>query len=564
MAGIKSLVLPVIGIGVIATAVLAIPSTREMIFGGGGFEGELPPPQMRRLTEAQYRNTISDVFSEDVTVVGRFEPEVRMDGLGAIGASQASISASGYEQYYGIAGSIADQVVSDGNWDTFMPCSPAVSDEFDLQCATQIVAHFGEMLFRRQLSEEDVELWTDAMNASMDQMDTFEEAAGLVIEGMLSSPQFLFIIDRVEEDERGNVQLTNHSMAARLSYFLWNSAPDDELFRAARAGELLTREGLEAQVERMIASPRLSQGTRAFYDDFLDLSRFATLDKDRLIYPAFNQAVAEDAHEQLMMFLDYHLIDNESPYPSIFTAKETFLTRSLGMIYAVPVVPSEGWELVRFPEDDIRGGILSHAGFTALHSHPGRSSATLRGIAVRQSLLCQTVAPAPAAVNFTVVQEVDNPEFRTARARLTQHRTDAACASCHKFIDPIGLSMENFDGAGMYRLREHGELIDTSGEVDGIEYEDLPALENILANHEAATSCVVERLQHYATGRSNTQIDSYWNVVLMRRFERSNYNFRELMATIASSEEFFAVALPQAQDQEDLQQASLNAQERNS
>ncbi len=564
MAGIKNVVLPVIGIGAIAAAVLAIPDARSLIFGGSGFDGEIPPPQMRRLTEAQYRNTIADVFSDEITVVGRFEPEIRIDGLGAIGASQASISASGYEQYYGIAGSIADQVISADSWADYMPCSPSDSAEFDRACASQIIEQYGEALFRRDLSSEDVEVWADAMQASMAQVGSFENAAGLVIEGMLSSPQFLFIIDRLEDDGRGDVRLTNHSMAARLSYFLWNSAPDEELLRAARAGELHSREGLEAQVERMIASENLRQGSRAFYDDFLDLSRFSSLEKDRLIYPAFNQAVAEDAHEQLMMFLDHHLIDNEAPYPSIFTAKETFLTRSLGMIYAVPVIPSEGWELVRFPEDDIRGGLLSHAGFTALHSHPGRSSATLRGIAVRQSLLCQTVAPAPAAVNFTVVQDVDNPEFRTARARLTQHRTDAACASCHRFIDPIGLSLENFDGAGMYRIREHGEMIDTSGEVDGISYENLPALENILANHEAATSCVVERLQHYATGRSNTEIDSYWNVELMRGFERSDYNFRELMATIAQSEEFYAVSLPEAEGGEDLQQANITTQERNS
>ena len=116
----------------------------------------------------------------------------------------------------------------------------------------------------------------------------------------------------------------------------------------------------------------------------------------------------------------------------------------------------------------------------------------------------------------------------------------------------------------MYRIREHGEMIDTSGEVDGISYENLPALENILANHEAATSCVVERLQHYATGRSNTEIDSYWNVELMRGFERSDYNFRELMATIAQSEEFYAVSLPEAEGGEDLQQANITTQERNS
>jgi hypothetical protein len=544
MINLKTIGLAGVGVAVLAGAFFTIPSARQIVLGDAAPDGPLPSPQMRRMTEAQYRNTISDVFSPDVHVVGRFEPEVRVDGLAAIGASQASISGSGYEQYYAMASAISDQVTDTENWSAYMPCDTDEDAGFDDACAREIVQHYGERLFRRSMSAEDLDLWVGAMAESMEHVKSFHGSVGLAVEGMLSSPQFLFIVDSVEPDASGGIRLTDHAIGTRLSYFLWNTVPDEELLRAADAGELQNKKLRTAQVERMLASDKLKQGAHAFYEDFLHLDAFATIEKDKIIYPAFNQTVAEDAREQVLKFLDYHLMERGASYPEIFTAKDTFMTRPLGMIYAVPVSPVEGWEHVKFAENDLRGGLLTHVGFTALNAHPGRSSATLRGIAVRELLLCQSVAPAPAAVNFTVVQETDNPMFKTARARLTQHRTDEACASCHKVIDPIGLAMENFDGAGMFRATENGAEIDTSGNLDGSDFSDLRELEGVLSEHEAATSCVVEKLQKFAVGRQFSPMDIAWNNELLRRFERSGYVLPELIRSIALSSEFLAVGAP--------------------
>lgn len=520
-----------------------------------GISSAAPAPlQMRRMTESQYRNTISDVFSPDIRVVGRFEPDLRVEGLAAVGSSQVSISASGYEQYYGLAGRIAGQLLDDQQWRSIMPCDSETPTSYNEACAQQIITHFGERLFRREMTPESVDEWLVAGRLAMEHVGDFRSAMALTIEGMLSSPEFLFIVDTVEDTEDGRARLTGHAMASRLSYLLWNTVPDEELLHAARTGELATRAGLEAQVDRMLASERLQEGVEAFFSDFLHLNAFATLDKDKLIYPAFNQEVAADAREQLVMFMNYHLLEREAPYTEVLTSKETFMTRPLGVIYGVPVRPRNDWELVRFEDEDLRGGLISHIGFTALHSHPGRSSATLRGIAVRELLLCQSVAPAPAAVNFTVVQETDNPDFKTARARLTQHRTDDACASCHEFIDPIGLAMENFDGSGSLRFAENGEHIDASGVIDGYHFGDINSLGRVLSEHPATTACLVEKMQRYAAGRSVRQSESAWTDRLERSFKAKDYRLKPLLREIALSPELYAVSVPGAVP--DIQKAS--------
>ncbi len=509
---------------------------------GDSTDETAPPPQMRLMSESQYRNTIADVLGDDIQVVGRFETAADIDGLAALSASQMSISSRGYERYYGMAATISDQAIQDENWAQTFPCPVPADDAFDESCARSAITDIGERLLRRPLSAQEIDGWVEQSRTATDALGSFKQAMSIVVEGFLASPEFLFLIDQVEDEPKGEgARLTAMSKASRLSYFLWNSAPDAELLAVAADGSLHSDKVMKAQVDRMLASDKINDGAQAFFEDFLNLDGFETLNKDKLIYPAFNKQVAVDARAQVLKFLNYHLLDQNEAYSSIFTARDTFMSRPLGMIYRVPVAAKSGWEPYRFGEGDPRAGLLSHIGFTALHSHPGRSSATLRGIAVRELLLCQPVAPAPAAVNFTVVQDTENPDFKTARARLTQHRTDAACKSCHEFIDPIGLALENFDGAGKFRMSENGELIDASGELDAKPFANLTEMEAVLASHPAAPACLVEKLQKYATGRETSTSDLAWRRRLEKRFTRKGQNLRDLLKTIATSDEFFAV-----------------------
>lgn len=532
---------------VCASALLV--STPVALAGCGGGDKvamETPPPQMRLISESQYRHSIADIFGDDTKVVGWFEEAPEVGGLAAIGASEMSVSSSGFERYYALASTVSEQVVSEERWGRTMPCDWALEGTYDADCATNGLAVVAERLLRRPMSDEQRTRWLAEIEASSLALGSFSKAVGLAVEGMLASPEFLFVIDDTEPDPKGDgVRLSAFAKAHRMSFFLWNTVPDDELLAAARDGSLHNKKILKAQAERMLASEHLTTGAEAFFEDFLDLNEFDLLEKDKVIYPAFNKRASVDAREQMLKFLTMQLIEKEAAYPEIFTAKDTVISRPLGMLYRVPVSSPDGWEPFEFAEDDPRAGLLSHAGFTALHSHPGRSSATLRGIAVRELLLCQTVEPAPAAVNFTVVQDTENPEFRTARERLTQHRTDDACKSCHEFIDPVGLALENFDGVGTFRDDENGAPIDTSGDLDGYLFETLPDMQKSLAQHPGVGACLVEKVQKYALGRAPKGGEIAWRNRLEKNFTKKGQQLPSLLKAVVLSDEFFAVGDPQ-------------------
>jgi hypothetical protein len=294
----------------------------------------------------------------------------------------------------------------------------------------------------------------------------------------------------------------------------------------------------------MMASRRVDNGVRAFFADFLSFDRFDTLEKDTVIYPAFSLSVGDDAREQLLRTITEVLVAEDGDYRDLFTTRKTFITTNLGRIYQVPVDrPDGGWMPYEFPKNDPHAGIVTQVGFVALASHPGRSSPTLRGRAIRELLLCQKVPDPPGNVDFSAFTDPNSPH-KTARERLTAHRTAPACAGCHKITDPIGLGLEDFDGIGQLRSTENGAPIDTAGDLDGIAYKDAIGLGQAIHDNPAATTCVVNRLASYALGRPQTSSDKEFVTYLNTSFAKSGYRFRELMQRIALSDSMYAVVPP--------------------
>jgi hypothetical protein len=315
----------------------------------------------------------------------------------------------------------------------------------------------------------------------------------------MMAPQSLFIVDRTEPDPArpGDTRLDAYSIASRLSFFLWNAAPDDELLRAAEQGQLQNPAGRAKQVERMLASPRLETGVRAFFDDMLRFDDLAVLAKDPGIYPTFGAETVADAREQTLRTLVEQLIVQKRDYRDLFTSRDTFLSPSLAVIYGVAAPP--GWSAYTSPADSPRAGLLTQVSFLAAHAHPGRSSPTLRGKALRELLLCQTVPRPPPNVDFSLLEDA-NSRLKTARERLDLHRSNPVCGGCHKLTDPIGLAFENFDGAGQYRATERGAPIDASGVLDGKSFNDLAGLSQSLRDHPQLSACLVKRVYGWATG----------------------------------------------------------------
>ncbi len=507
-----------------------------------------PPPTMRRLTEQQYRNTIRDVFGPGIVVVGRFDPITREGGLLAVGASSASITPSGFERFGELAESIAEQVVAPANRDYGLPCKPADAKAPDAACATQIFAGSGRLLYRRALSEAELARFLALGDKVSTQLGDFYQGIAFGLSAMLQSPEFLFVTDATEPDPAapGKLRLTAHARASRLSFFLWNSTPDDGLLAAVEAGELDSREGLAKQSRRLLESPRLEEGVRAFFSDLLTLDAFDQMQKDAAIYPSFGLSVAEDAREQLLRTIVGHLLVDGEDYRELFTTRRAPVSGGLGMIYAMPVKDPNGWTEVEFPKESPYRGIVTLPGFSALHSHAGRSSPTLRGRAVRELLMCQRVPDPPSNVDFSKFNNASATKVATARERLDVHNSEKACASCHKITDPIGLALEHFDGAAQFRTLENDVVIDTRGELDGVKYEDASGLGEALAKSPAVTQCVVNRALAYARGRAVGKNDNAMVAWLHEKFESDGFRLRGLLESIATSEAFYAVSAPKA------------------
>lgn len=517
------------------------------------------PAVTRRLTAEQYQNIIRDVFGSDIDLGGRFEPDLRVSGLVAVGASSVSITAAGMEQYDAMARAVAAQVVDDNHRESMIPCKPKDPSAADNECARTFLSSAGRLIYRRPLVEEQLNAYVLAAAQATEIKDSFYEGVALSLAAMLSSPDFLFREEIVEPDpdRPGMGRLDAFSKASQLSFFLWDSAPDPDLLDAAERGDLHTKRGLARQVDRMMSSPRLEEGVRAFFIDYLRFDEFENLVKDGTLFPKFSAQVSGDAQEQTLKTIMDVVLTRNVDFRQIFRTKRTFLTPELGAIYQVPIfsqVPNgapDEWQPFVYADSDPRGGIVTQVAFTALHSPAGRGSPTLRGKALREIFLCQSVPAPPGDVDFSGFQENDAHAATTARERLGAHATNASCSGCHKIMDPIGLALENFDGSGAFRTTEGGQVIDTSGELDGVTYQDSAGLIEAVAQNPAVSSCLVDRLSARALGRVPTVSERAWTKDLKLGFERNGYRLTSLMRQIATSSSLYSVSVPKGQSSQD-------------
>lgn len=504
--------------------------------------------RVRRITPEQYHNTIAYIFGNDIEVGQPFAPLRRTDGLLASGAASAGVTAGELQQLQRSASAIAAQVIDKGNIeqktpsrrDFLIPCKPADPTAADDACAREFIAKTGKLLFRRPLSETRLDEFVANAHKGATDLDDFYAGLATVLEGMLIDPKVLMITDVTEPDpdRPGQERLDGYSLASRLSFFLWNAAPDEALLAAAEKGELFTAKGRARVVDMMLASPRLENGVRAFFDDMYGFEDFGNLAKDASVYPMMTGAVIKDAREQTLRTVIDHLLVQKKDYRDLFTTRETFMSPALATVYQVPTKP--GWVPYEFPEDSHRVGLLTQISFLALHAHPARSSPTYRGKALRERLLCQRVPPPPANVDFSAVENPD-ARLRTARERLNAHSENPVCAGCHKITDPMGLVLENFDGAGRYRTHEKGVAIDTSGSLDGKQFDSVNGLGAAMRDHPALTSCLVRRLYSYGTGGPLSRADNPAVEALNKAFGEAGYNVPALLRMIAVSDSFYEI-----------------------
>ncbi len=501
--------------------------------------------RLRILTEAQYLNTIGYVFGPDVRPEPHFPPAQRTDGLLALGSSRAGITNTSLELYQKAAVVVSNMVVDPAHRNFLIKCKPADPKKSDAACAGAFIKEKGRLLYRRPMRQDEVSALTAEANKAADRLNDFYAGLGVALEALLVSPNAIFITEDSEPDPAhpGRERLDAFSLATRLSLFLWNAAPDDEVLKAAETGDIQTPKGRAKIVATMLASKRLETGVRAFFDDMFGFDDFSTLAKDSAVYPKFTGQMAADAREETLRTVVNHLVVKKADYRDLFTTHSTFISPGVAQLYGLPASP--GWQEYEFPADVPRAGILTQVSFLTVHSHPVRTSPTLRGKALRELLLCQPVPPPPPNVDFSAVENPNSP-FKTARERLNFHQKNPACAGCHKIMDPMGLALENFDGIGRYRDAERGQTIDASGVLDGKQFKDVAGLGQVLHDHPALPQCVVRRAYAYGSGgpgsTDNKATLDYFNA----RFAEAGYKLPELLRAIALSNAFSLVTPPPA------------------
>jgi len=502
--------------------------------------------RLRLLTEEQYLNTVRYVFGPDVAPEPHFPPAQRRDGLLALGSSITGVTTAQLELYQRAAVTIANTVIDPKYRDFLITCKPRNEQAADKACATQFLKEKGRLLNRRPLTRDELDAFVAEANKSADQLKDFYAGIGIALEAMLVSPNVLFIAETTEPDpaQPGRQRLDAFSLATRMSLFLWDAVPDDNVLKAAESGEIQTPQGRARVVDMMLASRRLDAGVRAFFDDMFGFDDFNSLAKDAATYPDFTGQVAQDAREQTLRTVVDHLVNKRGDYRDLFTTRETFISPALAVVYGEPA--PAGWTRYTEAPDSPRAGLLGQISFLALHSHPTRSSPTLRGKALRELLLCQRVPPPPPNVDFSALDNPTSP-FKTQRERVAFHLQNPVCAGCHKITDPMGLALENFDSNGRYRAEERGTKIDASGTLDGKSFDGVVSLGKVLHDNPGLTSCLVRRVYSYGSGGAVRPEDKEMLDYFNARFAEAGYRVPDLMRTVALSNAFSEIVEPKSQ-----------------
>ena len=495
------------------------------------------PKHMRLLTLQQYISTIQYFFGADIKIDSKFAPLPREGGMLMAGASVGGTSDAQMETYQNVANLVSLQVVDANHRDALFPCKPADARAADNACASKFLTRVIDYLYFLPPPKEHVTNMINQAGAVANTIHSFYGGIQVVLENMLLNPDVLLVIENQEPDPNrpGHMRLDAPSQAARLSLFLWNAAPDQALRAAAARGDLFDAKKRARVVDAMLASPRLEMGVRAFFDDMFGLETMETVTKDANVYPYFLGGLISDAREQTLRTAVDLLLTKNGDYRDIFTTRSTFISPALGILYGVQALP--GWRPYEFPAEAHRAGILTQASFLAMHSQATRSSATLRGKALREMILCQKVPPPPPNVDFSVVA---NPpaNLKTARQQLDFHQKNPVCAGCHKIMDPIGLALENFDGAGRYRDNEKGEAIETGGTMDGKAFPSVDGLGPVLHDSPAVPRCLVQRAVTYAAAGVPSSSAAPMLEDLNKTFASNGYRLKPLLRAIALNPAF--------------------------
>jgi mono/diheme cytochrome c family protein len=406
-------------------------------------------------------------------------------------------------------------------------------------CAREIVENLSRKAYRRPVAPQEVDQLTSLVSLAQRQGDSFQEGVRLAVQAILMSPNFLF---RIEQDPKPvGVTATAHrindyELATRLSYFLWSSMPDDELFRLAKEKELERPAVLEAQVKRMLAEPKASALVDNFAGQWLGIRNLDRKPPDPDRFPTTDDELLDYMHKETNLFVAAMFRENRSILDFI-DAPFTYLNGPLARHYGIEGVNGEEFRRVELA-DSQRGGILTQGAILTVSSYPTRTSVVTRGKWVLENLL--GTPPPPPPPDVPVLAEQDIGASASLREKMEQHRANAACAVCHLPMDPIGFGLENFDASGAWRTHDGKFLIDASGTLPGGKsFNGAKGLEALLkSKSDLFARNFTEKLMTYALGRGVERFDQPTVDSIVRDAAAHNYRFSTLVMDVVDSKSF--------------------------
>ncbi len=418
-------------------------------------------------------------------------------------------------------------------------CQPGKGTD-ETACAKRVLTTLMRRAYRRPVAEADLQapmkFYRDAAAEG-----GFEAGIEMALCAVLVSPEFLF---RVEQDPAGVAEHTAYrvsdlELASRLSYFLWSSIPDDELLEAAIQGRLKTPAVLEQQTRRMLKDERSRALVDNFAEQWLYLRNLATTTPDMRLFPDFDDNLRQAMRRETELFFE-SIVREDRNVMELLRANYTFLNERLARHYGIPNVYGSRFRRVTFGDDGVRGGLLRQGSVLTVTSYATRTSPVIRGKWILSNILGVPPPPPPPQGVPPLKEKSGVGNAASMRERMAEHRANPACAGCHKLMDPVGFSMENYDAVGRWRSTDEGKKVDAAGELpDGRKFEGVGGVQAaLLARPELFVGTLSEKLLTYSIGRGVEDFDGPAIRKVVREAGEADYKFSAVVLGIVKSSPF--------------------------
>jgi len=487
----------------------------------------------QRITAAFVR-TFEGPVNDNIAPIGHSIADTQI-------GSQAGITTQSHVQMFAVTGPFNPTGVSDTpSRRRIFSCRPLAPSEAR-PCAEKIMTRLGAQAYRRPLAPNDLKGLLAFYDAGAKD-GGFELGVRTAVEALLASPHFIFRVEEMPAVAKpgSRVAVSGIDLASRLSFFVWGAPPDSQLVSLGRRGLLADTTVLIAQTKRMLADKRSNALSTRFAAQWLRLSDIEKVHPDALQYPDFREQLASDMVHETEMFFD-HLVRENRSFLELYTANWTYVNEDLAKHYGIPGVVGTNFRRVEYPANSGRVGIFGHGSVLTLTSHANRTSPVLRGKWVMEVLMGTPPPPPPPDVpDLEKTGESKEGRMLTTRERMEEHRANPSCRSCHVFIDPIGLAMDNFDVNGQWRIRENGTPLDTRGDFyDGTKITNALELQKALLKRPTPlVRNFTQNLMAYALGRRVEYYDHPAVRKIEAQVKANNYRMQDFIVGVVKSDAF--------------------------